>query len=303
MLQQTTVATVRPRFERFMARWPTIEALAAAPLDEVIGEWAGLGYYARARNLHRAAGEIVARRGAVIPSTEEELIRLPGFGPYTAAAVAAIAFGRPAVVVDGNVERVAARFFGVETPPPALKREVAARLGALIPADRPGHFAEAMMDLGATICTPRAPRCAACPLAEQCAARRLGAPERFPARKPRPPRPERRGLAYALVNEAGEVLFERRPPKGLLGGLLSLPTSQWTEAAPRPAPPARARWRAAGRVRHVFTHFALELDVLIARAPKGFEPGARAFLPPADAALPTVMRKALDAALGAGPGA
>jgi A/G-specific adenine glycosylase len=250
MLQQTTVAAVIPYFDRFMARWPTVAALAAADDGEVMAAWAGLGYYARARNLLKCAREIAAR--GAFPETEAELRTLPGIGRYTAAAIAAIAFGQRAVVVDGNIERVAARLFAVETPLPTAKSELYALTDSLTPASRSGDFAQAMMDLGATICTPRDPKCLLCPLSAGCAARATGNATAYPKRAPKAARPARHG--YALwVEQAGQVLLVRRPAKGLLGGMLALPSSL-AEPASNGAP--------LGQVTHVFTHFSLTLDVM-----------------------------------------
>ncbi|HBK92189.1 MAG TPA: A/G-specific adenine glycosylase [Parvularcula sp.] len=229
MLQQTTVATVRPRYEAFLARWPSVDALADAPLDDVLSEWAGLGYYARARNLHKCAVEVAALRR--FPDTEEGLRALPGVGDYTAAAIAAIAFDRRAVVMDGNVERVAARLFAIATPLPKAKPELKAAMSALWPVKRSGDFAQALMDLGAGVCTPRAPNCLLCPLSEHCEARATGVAETLPVKAMKAAKPLRRGVAYALVNERGEILFERRPEKGLLGGMLGLPGAAWVEAS------------------------------------------------------------------------
>jgi len=229
MLQQTGTATVAPYFARFLARWPTVAALAAADEAEVLREWAGLGYYARARNLIACARAVAADGW---PDTEAGLRTLPGVGAYTAAAVAAIAFGRRAVVVDGNVERVVARLFAVETPLPAAKRALYSRTDRLTPDTRAGDFAQAMMDLGATVCTPRAPKCGACPLAGGCAARAGGDPARFPVKTARAPKPVRVGTAWWIEID-GHVLLERRPAKGLLGGMLGLPGTAWT-----PLPPA-----------------------------------------------------------------
>ncbi|MFN3960879.1 MAG: A/G-specific adenine glycosylase [Parvularculaceae bacterium] len=298
MLQQTTVATVRPRFDAFLARWPTVEALAAAPLDNVLSEWAGLGYYARARNLHKCA-QAVAARGA-FPDTEDGLRALPGIGDYTAAAVAAIAFDRRAVIMDGNIERVSARLFAIETPLPGAKPELKAAIGSVWPARRSGDFAQGLMDLGATVCAPRAPKCLLCPLSEHCEGRKRGIAGILPVKARKAGKPTRYGVAFALVNEKGEVLFERRPEKGLLGGMLGLPGTEWTEApASSPQQKGRVAWRRAGTVRHTFTHFHLELEVMTAPAPNGRRADNELWLAPADARLPTVMKKAVERALGA----
>lgn len=303
MLQQTTVAAVAPRFLRFVARWPDFAALAAAAPEDVLGEWAGLGYYARARNL-KACADIVARDFAgELPDTEEGLRALPGIGAYAAAAIAAIAFDRRAVVVDGNVERVTARLFAVEAPMPSAKPLLRAAATRIWPKKRSGDFAQALMDLGATVCTPKSPDCGRCPLRGGCAARARGIAALLPRKAAKAPRPVRRGIVYALVNAQGEMLFERRPQSGLLGGMLGLPGTDWTPAHAPPSAegaPAAAAWRRAGGVRHVFTHFALELDVMTAPAPGGYRAcGALAFIAPDKARLPTVMRKAAKAALGA----
>ncbi|MBV1704836.1 MAG: A/G-specific adenine glycosylase, partial [Hyphomicrobiales bacterium] len=304
MLQQTTVAAAAPRIGAFLARWPDAAALAAAPLDDVLAQWAGLGYYARARNLHACAREIVARHGGAIPREEAALLKLPGVGAYTAAAIAAIAFGARTAAVDGNVERVVARLHAVETPMPAAKRELRSLAMALVPADAPGDFAQAMMDLGATVCTPRAPGCPVCPLATDCRARAAGAPERFPVRAAKKARPLRRGAAFVLVRADGAVLLRRRPESGLLGGMSEPPGTPWSaDFDPRSAEdfaPCATRWRACGEVRHVFTHFELALDVRVAPAPGDCRPapGSR-FVTPGEletSALPSVMRKALAAA-------
>ncbi|MFZ5616057.1 MAG: A/G-specific adenine glycosylase, partial [Pseudomonadota bacterium] len=244
MLQQTTVATVRPRFNEFLARWPTVEAMAAASLDDVLGQWAGLGYYARARNLHKCAVE-VARAGG-FPKTEEELRALPGVGQYTAAAIAAIAFDAPAIVMDGNIERVAARLFAIKTPLPKAKAELKEAIGAVWPEKRSGDFAQALMDLGAGVCSPRNPKCLLCPLSAHCEARAKGIAESLPRKAKRPEKPLRRGIAYALVNSKGEILFERRPEKGLLGGMLGLPGTEWMSLLPL-AGEGGAKRRARGR--------------------------------------------------------
>lgn len=299
MLQQTTVAAVRPYFERFTARWPTVDALAAADEAELMAAWAGLGYYARAHNLLACARMVVEQYGGRFPDGEEGLRRLPGIGAYTAAAIAAIAFGRPATVVDGNVERVVARLFAVETPLPAAKPALRAHAEALTPAERPGDYAQAVMDLGATICTPRAPACGICPIRAECRAFASGAPERWPLKAPKAARPARKGIAFWIEHD-GHVLLVTRPKKGLLGGMRALPTTSWS-AAPRLAEaPVEADWMMLAPVEHVFTHFALELRVAAATVP------GRAGLDgewwPIDrideAGLPTVFMKAARRALG-----
>ena len=300
MLQQTTVATVAPRFDAFLARWPNVEALAAAPLDDVLGEWAGLGYYARARNLHKCATAVAGSGG--FPDTEETLKELPGVGAYTAAAIAAIAFDRRAVVIDGNIERIIARVFAIETPLPMAKSEIRERAEEIWPAKRSGDFAQGLMDLGAGVCKPKAPLCLLCPVRAHCAGAASGDPANYPKKAPKKQRPTRQGKAYALVNGKGEILFERRPEKGLLGGMMGLPGTMWTVniASGHSAAPTKARWKNAGMAAHTFTHFHLELEVYTAPAPKGFRRGAeQQWVGPDDAKLPTVFKKAVDVVTGA----
>jgi A/G-specific adenine glycosylase len=298
MLQQTTVAAVRGHFAAFVARWPTVADLAAAPDAEVMAAWAGLGYYARARNLLACARMVAGELGGRFPDAEHNLRALPGVGAYTAAAVAAIAFGRRAVVVDGNVERVLARLFAVQTPLPAAKPRLRALAAALTPAARAGDHAQALMDLGATVCTPKRPACGLCPLATDCAGRRAGIAAGLPRKAEKPARPVRQGIAYLAVRADGAVLVETRPAAGLLGGMLGLPGSDWVAGEPAPRPPLAAEWRdLRAEVRHTFTHFHLRLRLRGARVPGG--PGD--FRPPAEAgpAMPTVMRKALRLGLSA----
>ena len=300
MLQQTTVAAVRDYFHRFTTLWPTVEALAAAEDGRVMGEWAGLGYYARARNLLKCARVVTHEHGGRFPETAEALRALPGIGPYTAAAIAAIAFDRPETVVDGNVERVMARRFDIRTPLPAAKPEIAARAAELTPEARPGCYAQAVMDLGATICTPKNPACGICPWRDDCAGRLAGTAAELPAKTPKKPKPVRHGIAYLARRVDGAWLLERRPDSGLLGGMLGWPGSEWTEGDPAPAPPIRAEWRDVGaEARHTFTHFHLRLALRTALVPMERTPERGAFLPleefrPSD--LPTVMRKAFDLA-------
>jgi A/G-specific adenine glycosylase len=296
MLQQTTVAAVAPRYRRFVERWPNAAALTTSPIEDLLAEWAGLGYYARARNLHRCAEEIVSRHGGVVPDTEEQLRTLPGIGLYTAASIAAIAFDRRAVVVDGNVERVVARLFAIDEPLPGAKARIREKAEKVWPAKRGGEFAEALMDLGSAICTPKSPNCGECPLEALCAAASAGAAETYPRRSARPERPLRRGAALALFDARGRVLLERRPAKGLLGGMLGLPGTDWragepdTSTWPRSAAPA-------GAVTHVFTHFRLELDVFAGRDDSRSLKENEEWADPMTVRLPTVMRKALDVAL------
>jgi len=309
MLQQTTVAAAGGYFRRFLERFPTVEALADAPLDDVLKLWAGLGYYARARNLHACAQAVAREHGGVFPDTEEGLRALPGIGAYTAAAIAAIAFDRPATVVDGNVERVVARIFAVEEEMPRAKPELRRLAGLLTPQQRPGDFAQAMMDLGATICTPRRPACALCPWTAACTARAAGTQETFPRKAAKTARPRRFGTAFWVEREDGAVLLRRRPAKGLLGGMAEIPSSDWTaergssEEALASAPVAARSWRTlTGSVGHVFSHFALELGVLAARVPQRTPaPENCWWSPPSELdgeALPSVMRKVVALARG-----
>lgn len=271
MLQQTTVAAVRRYFHLFTTRWPTVAELAAADEAEVMQAWAGLGYYARARNLVACARTVAGQHGGRFPDTEAELLQLPGVGRYTAAAIAAIAFGRRAVVVDANVERVAARLFAVAEPLPRARDRLYGLADSITPAIRSGDFAQAMMDLGATICTPRKPACALCPLASLCAARAQGDPERYPVKLPKARKPVRTGHAWWL-EEGGHVLLVRRPARGLLGGMLAFPSGDWAEGTPpEDGAPADAGWQAAGAIEHVFTHFALTLSLRCARVAERVE--------------------------------
>ena len=310
MLQQTTVATVDGYFRRFLARWPTLSALAQAELDEVLHEWQGLGYYARARNLHKCARILAADHGGRFPDNEKGLRALPGIGAYTAAAIAAIAFGRPATVVDGNVERVVARLFGVEDPLPGVKAALYRLADELTPDRRPGDYAQAMMDLGATVCTPRSPDCGRCPLAADCAASRAGIARELPRRAAKAARPTRYGTAFWAVRPDGAVLLRRRAESGLLGGMMEIPSTDWTEEPPGNAEaldraPAQADWRLLpGRVRHTFTHFHLELAVMAGRVGEGWSDADGVWVPVerlSEHALPTVMKKAVRQALAHSP--
>jgi len=322
MLQQTTVVTVAPYYRNFLTRWPRVEDLAEAPLDAVLSAWAGLGYYARARNLHACARAVCADHGGRFPDTEAELRTLPGIGPYTAAAIAAIAFGRRALPVDGNVERVTARYFAVAASLPGAKTELRRRAEELLPAefndDYPyGDVAQALMDLGATVCTPAKPRCDSCPLAGDCQGRAAGLAAELPRRAPRRARPLRRGIAFWLTRADGAVLLRRRAETGLLGGMMEVPSTEWREApwgaeeAGAQAPAAAAWQPLPGVVRHGFTHFRLELEVWAAPATApttgpatGAAPAAAGrWTRPEDLgamALPTLMRKVARHALDAG---
>ena len=267
MLQQTTVKAVVPYYETFIKRWPTVRALAEADREDVLSAWAGLGYYSRARNLHECAKTVAHEHGGRFPSEPENLIRLPGIGPYTAAAIAAIAFDRRAMPVDGNVERVVARLAAIEQPLPAAKPKLKSLAESLTPKARCGDFAQAMMDLGATVCAPRRPSCMICPLKDHCQGRRAEIADTLPRRTPKPERPLRHGVAFVAVNERGEILLRRRPDKGLLGGMSEVPSTDWVvdwqpaEDALRLAP-VKSRWFAMpGAVAHTFTHFRLGLMV------------------------------------------
>ncbi|MGE4063285.1 MAG: A/G-specific adenine glycosylase [Rhodospirillaceae bacterium] len=303
MLQQTTVTAVKPYFETFLARWPTVADLAASNVEDVMTAWAGLGYYARARNLHKCARVVAEAHGGIFPDTEEGLRDLPGIGPYTAAAIAAIAFGRRAVVVDGNVERVMARLFGVTTPLPKGKPELIAYAGALTPAARAGDYAQAVMDLGATICTPKSPACALCPWSQACIARARGIAETLPAKLRKAENPTRYGIAFWMVRKDGAVLLRRREAKGLLGGMTEVPSTawrpaRWTSDDLTAALPFSKGWRTLpGVVTHTFTHFPLELTVMTAdlNDAQAGKLGKDALWTPLerldDAGLPSVMRK------------
>src|SRR5690606_4002051 len=268
MLQQTTVPHAAPYFERFTTRWPTVADLAAVEDAELMAAWAGLGYYARARNLLACARAVTAEHGGVFPRTEAELLALPGVGAYTAAAVAAIAFDRAANVVDGNVERVMSRLFALETPLPAARPELRRLAALFVDAHRPGGWDQALMDLGSGVCRPKSPACDRCPLAFGYEGLKNGAPERYPVKAKKAGRPHRYGHAYVLTDEARRVALVRRPDKGLLGGMAGLPTSDWGPA-PVLTPPVDADWRAAGAVEHVFTHFSLTLEVHVAAGEGG----------------------------------
>ncbi len=300
MLQQTTTPHAAPYFQKFTARWPTVTDLAAEEDGEVMSAWAGLGYYARARNLLACARAVAGEHGGVFPDTEEGLRVLPGVGAYTAAAVAAIAFDRAANVVDGNVERVMSRLYAFETPLPDAKPELKRLAGTLVGANRPGDWAQALMDLGATVCMPKTPLCDRCPVSSFCLAFARGDPASFPRKTKKAERPRRYGVAYVLTR-GDEVALVRRPPQGLLGGMLALPTSAWGSAAlseieVRKAAPTSADWRSAGEIEHVFTHFALTLRVLRADSANELE---GAIWTPLDrlGGLPSVFLKALRAAI------
>ncbi len=300
MLQQTTVATVIPYFGRFLARWPTLTALADAPQEDVLAEWAGLGYYARARNLHACAKKLRDAHGGVFPDTEAGLLALPGIGAYTAAAIAAIAFDRPAAVLDGNVERVLSRLFAITEPLPGSKPALRRLAEAATPQQRPGDYAQAMMDLGATLCSPTNPDCLLCPLRCLCQAAEQGIAASLPAKLPKAARPQRHTIAFLLHRPDGALYFRRRPEQGLLGGMLEVPSTPWRDTPWQPDDarthaPLAADWQTRpGNAEHVFTHFALHIQALEARLTMrqaASLPGD--WLQPEQAAVPTVIKKML----------
>ena len=311
MLQQTTVKAVGPYYVKFLARWPDVHALAGTPLDDVLKAWAGLGYYARARNLHACAKVVAEQHAGHFPDTEDQLRTLPGIGGYTAAAIAAIAFGRRAVAIDGNIERVIARLFVIETELPSAKPEVRARAETLVPHHRAGDFTQAMMDLGATICTPKKPACGICPWMNVCAARARGDAETFPRKAPKVEGRMRHGASFVVTRADGHVLVRTRPSKGLLGGMTEVPSTAWThellEADALAQAPLKAKWRRLpGVVEHGFTHFPLQQTVYVAAAPaKTKAPAGMRWIALAELhgeALPNVMRKVVaHAGLGASP--
>ena len=297
MLQQTTVAAVKPYFEAFTTRWPTVEALAASPEEDVMAAWAGLGYYSRARNLVKAARAVAEMGG--FPDTEEDLRKLPGLGAYTAAAVAAIAFGRRAVVVDANVERVVARLFNLTDPLPGVRKAIRTCAVTITPDDRAGDFAQAMMDLGSAICTARDPKCLFCPLARDCRAKAEGDPAKLPVKAPKKAKPVRLGRAFWLERE-GAVWLVKREGEGMLGGMRALPDDGWSARGDGSGePPVEGAWQPLGMVRHTFTHFSLELS--IARQFVTAEPAGHGVWWPIaeieDAGLPTLFAKAARLAL------
>lgn len=302
MLQQTTVAAVKSYFEVFVRRWPTVGDLAAAEDAEVMAAWAGLGYYARARNLLKCARIVAGELDGVFPAEEDALQKLPGIGPYTSAAIAAIAFDRPATVLDGNVERVMARLHAVTEPLPTSKETLRGLAAELTPAQRAGDYAQAVMDLGATVCTPTSPACGICPWSGACQARAQGIAPDLPRKMPKPVKPVRVGIAYVARRSDGAVLLEQRPDKGLLGGMLGWPGSDWAETQADHAPPLAADWQDAGaEVRHTFTHFHLRLRVLRAQVEEDATPACGSFVDTEAfnaGDLPTVMRKVWALASG-----
>lgn len=303
MLQQTTVQAVRPYFLKFIGRWPEVTDLAAAAEEDIMKAWAGLGYYSRARNLKKCADRVASEHGGAFPDTERALKQLPGIGDYTAAAIAAIAFDRPAAVVDGNIERVVTRLEKISTPLPAAKAHIKKIVDNFTPADRPGDFAQALMDLGAMICTPKRPACALCPISGFCAVAGSDEAEMFPVKPPKKAKPVRRGAAFVAFASDGAILLRKRPGSGLLAGMTEVPTSNWNarrDGALGPqAAPFAGDWKMAGTVKHVFTHFELRLDVY--RAAFAHRPSTEGWWSPEntvfDEALPTVMKKAITAAM------
>lgn len=314
MLQQTTVTAVKPYFAKFLARWPRLQDLAAADREEVLAAWAGLGYYSRARNLYACAQVVHGEHASQFPDNQATLKKLPGIGDYTSASIAAIAFGEAVPVVDGNVERVISRVFTIDTPLPKARKEIRAALGPLVPAERPGEFAEAMMDLGATICTPRKPVCALCPLDQLCLARKED-PEIYPVKPAKKRTPTRYGAAFLCQDEQGQVFLQKRPETGLLGGMTEIPTTDWQETKEKPVeenwhrhapfPEDGLSWRYCGEIVHVFTHFRLELAIFRADIRRASGMSARGGNQGwwcrekdlDDQALPNVMQKAIACAL------
>jgi A/G-specific adenine glycosylase len=297
MLQQTTVAAVKDYFLNFTRKWPTVEALAAAPLDDVLRAWAGLGYYARARNLHKCAGAVVSEHDGKFPDTLEALQKLPGIGPYTAGAIAAIAFDQPFAAVDGNVERVLSRLDAIETPLPDSKPQIKTRAQSLMTNHRSGDFVQALMDLGATICTPKSPNCIICPWTDECEGRKQGIAATLPRKQKKQKIPTRKGHAYLAISSDSCILLRRRPDKGLLGGMMEVPGSEWSEK-PENAPPFNAQWKKqTGIVEHTFTHFHLEVTVWVSlNVERVVLDETYRWVQISEAneeALPTVMRKIL----------
>ena len=303
MLQQTTVEAVKKYFHAFTTKWPAVSDLAAADEEDVLKAWAGLGYYSRARNLKKTANAVMAEFGGRFPATQDELGTLPGVGRYTSAAIAAIAFNQPAAVVDGNVERVITRLEAITTPLPAAKPQIYAFVESLLPKDRPGDFAQACMDLGATICSPRKPKCILCPLRDDCKGLKSGDPERFPVKLAKAVKPLRKVAAFVAVRRDGSVLLTKRGDKGLLAGMSGVPTTGWTArqdgATGDTSAPFEAPWTNCGSVRHVFTHLELELSVYRAESDRA-APTDHWWSSPSDLpheALPTVFKKAIELAI------
>ena len=314
MLQQTTVVTVGPYFDKFLRAWPSVHEMAVASLDDILTAWAGLGYYARARNLHKCAIKVSREFGGEFPKDRDQLLSLPGIGPYTAAAISAIAFDQPETVVDGNIERIISRLYRIETPLPSSKKEITAYAGDLTPSRRAGDYAQAMMDIGANICTPRKPNCGECPVSEYCAAFSVGDMERYPVKAPKKQKPTRRAVIFWLMRPDGSVLLRRREEKGLLGGMMEFPSTDWREEDTSVAAAFESffpNWdeKNSGRillktkVRHTFTHFHLELQPVVAKIEKSEQfslPGAQWVMPDDfdKYALPTLMNKVVRTVLG-----
>jgi len=302
MLQQTQVATVRDYYQTFTMKWPDVGALARAENDDVMKAWAGLGYYSRARNLKKCAEIIASDHGGIFPDDVESLKRLPGIGEYTAAAIAAIAFGVPVSVVDGNIERVMTRLRRVKTPVQSSKAEIREIVGQLLPPARPGDFAQALMDLGSGICTPKNPACSLCPVNAFCEAYEAGDPENYPVKSPKAEKPVRRGAAFVIQNQKGEVYLQKRPDKGLLGGMSEVPGTDWTARQDGltgiKALPFKGEWNLAGTARHTFTHFHLQLEVWHCTSNDYQGNGWWTTLATlGEEALPSVMKKAIAVAL------
>jgi A/G-specific adenine glycosylase len=299
MLQQTTVPTVIPYFGNFVARWPTVQDLAASDLDDVLHAWQGLGYYARARNLYKCAGVIATEFDGILPDNEETLLKLPGIGAYTAAAVAAIAYQKPSVPVDGNIERVISRMHALEQPAKLIRKKISGLAAEMLPTERPGDFAQAMMDLGSMVCRPKSADCAACPWQSGCTSSATGDWARFPVKLAKPDKPTRKGVAFWLVRDDGAVYLRRRPEKGLLGGMIEIPSTlwreeDWTTEAALGSSPDGANWRQLpGHVKHTFTHFHLLITIVIGTADHT-RPNDGYWCKPdefGDYALPTLMKK------------
>lgn len=303
MLQQTTVTTVVPYFHKFITRWPTLHSLAQAPLEDIRRLWAGLGYYRRAHFLHACADQLIRKHDGLFPKTPEELQKLPGLGPYTSAAIAAIAFNQRANVVDGNVERVITRIFALKTPLPQSKSQIRKAAESLLPEERFGDYAQALMDLGATLCVPQNPKCGLCPWQSNCKAHSQNLADKLPYRRPKAPKPHKRAIAFLLITQEGEVFIRRRPDKGLLANMMEIPSSAWmigpmptlTEVSPEA--PIKAQWQLLpGRVHHVFSHFELELAVATASISKTMRQKIKtgrwvSYKNLPDEALPSIMRK------------
>ncbi|WP_319531029.1 A/G-specific adenine glycosylase [uncultured Cohaesibacter sp.] len=307
MLQQTTVGAVRAYFEKFLTLWPTVDDLAAAEEDDILKAWAGLGYYSRARNLHKCARAVVDEHGGRFPATAEELKQLPGIGDYTSAAIAAIAFDEPVAVVDGNIERIISRLYRISDPLPAAKKPIREKMASLMPDDRPGDFAQGMMDLGASLCSPKRPACSLCPFTGTCEAERAGDMEAFPVKAAKKEKPTRRGAAYVIRRADGAIWLQKRPPKGLLASMTEVPTTNWSDkregerfdpaTALEVAPHGHSFRKRVGQVTHTFTHFHLELDVYEAQSEEKNPMDQGWWSKPEELmgeALPTIFRKVVE---------